>query len=85
MWRVSLSRDASKTLARMPRNTAETIRGKLARLARDPRAPNNMVVALRGEPGFRLRVGDYRVIYRLDDMTLVIVVIRIAPRGSAYD
>ena len=44
----------------------------------------NNVKALSGQPGFlRLRVGDWRVIFREDGA--VIAVVRVAPRGSAYD
>jgi mRNA interferase RelE/StbE len=84
VWRVEFSEQALATLQRMPRNVKATILAKLDRLAADPSAPNNNVRVLQGEPGFRLRVGDWRVIYRLDQGRLVVVVIRIAPRGDAY-
>ncbi len=69
----------------MPRNTARLIRGKIEDLAQDPWAPNNNVKKLVGRPGYRLRVGDWRVIYDLDDALRILAVERIAPRGGAYD
>jgi len=79
------SRDAIKTLRRMPRNTARLIRSKIDLLAQDPYAANNNVKKLVGRPGYRLRVGDWRVIYDLDNGLCVLSVERIAPRGGAYE
>ena len=83
MWSIEFSRDAVKALMRMPRDQALRIRRKLDELARDPRnAPN--VKKLTEHPGYRLRVGDWRVVYLLVEERVVIHVIRIAPRGEVY-
>jgi mRNA interferase RelE/StbE len=42
------------------------------------------VKALQGQPGYRLRVGDWRVIYTLQDEVLTVLIIRIAHRREAY-
>jgi len=68
----------------MPRNVAATIRGKIGQLAADPFASNNNVRKLEGLPGFRLRVGDWRVIYEIHDDRLVILITAVSPRGGAY-
>ncbi len=83
MWKLEFSHDAVKTLLRMPRDEARRVRGKLDRLARDPHAMPG-VKQLTGHPGFRLRIGDWRVLYLLHDERIVIHVIRIARRGDAY-
>jgi mRNA interferase RelE/StbE len=81
VWRLEFSREAAKSFLRMPRSEALRVRGKLDELARDPmNAPN--VKKLTEHPGFRLRVGDWRVIYLLDHGAVVIQVIRIAQRGE---
>jgi len=77
MYRTLFSRDAVNSLRRMP--------AKIDVLALDPRASNNNVKKLVGRPGFRLRVGEWRVIYDLDDALRILAVERIAPRGGAYD
>jgi mRNA interferase RelE/StbE len=53
-------------------------------VALDPHAVNNNVKKLTGRPGYRLRVGDWRVIYELDDGLRILAVERIAPRGEVY-
>ncbi len=57
---------------------------KIEALAADPFAPNNHVRKLTDHPGFRLRVGDWRVVYLLQEQALLIAVVRIAPRGEVY-
>jgi mRNA interferase RelE/StbE len=84
VYRIEFSTDAVKSLRRLPRDLALRIRRKIDDLAVDPRAPNNNVKALTGRPGYRLRVGDWRVIYDLNDALRILSVERIAPRGGAY-
>ena len=84
MKAVEYSRDATKTLLRMDRATAQRIRSKVAQLATEPDSLANNVQALRGGDGLlRLRVGDWRVIYTED--IRVLLVVKVAPRGAAYD
>jgi mRNA interferase RelE/StbE len=85
MFEVRVTPDAIKVLGRMPRNLAKLVRGKIDRLARDPHAPNNNVTKLARRPGYRLRVGDWRVIYELDDRHRILAVLVIEPRGSVYE
>jgi mRNA interferase RelE/StbE len=83
VWSIEFSRDAVKALVRMPRNQALRIRRKIDELARDPYdAPN--VKKLTEHPGYRLRVGDWRIVYLLIEERVVIHVVRIAPRGEVY-
>ena len=84
MYRILFTKQADRALRKMSRSTARLIREKLDQLAADPYARHPNVTRLQGRPGFRLRVGDWRVIYELEDDRLVIVVLRIAPRGEAY-
>lgn len=82
--RIEYSRDAAKTLMRIDRATSKPIRDKIDLLATDPAALANNIRALKGGGGLmRLRVGDWRVIYTAD--LLVLLVVKVAPRGSAYE
>ena len=83
VWALEFSRDAAKALLRMPRDQALRIRRKLDKLARDPMRAAN-VKKLIEHPGFRLRVGDWRIVYLLDTDRIVVQVVRIAARGEVY-
>lgn len=81
---VQYARDAAKALQRMDRARAKRIRDKLRQYADDPESLSNNVKALKGGDGLkRLRIGDWRAIFT-EDM-VVVMVIRIAARGSVYD
>ena len=84
MYRILFAKQADKALRKMPRNTAQSVREKLDQLAEDPFARNLNVTRLQGRPGYRLRVGDWRVIYEIEHDQLIILVLRIAPRGGVY-
>lgn len=83
MWHIEFSHEAAKAFLRMPREQAQRVRRKIDQLARDPFDMPN-VRKLTEHPGFRLRVGDWRVVYLLVKDRLVIQVVRIAPRGEVY-
>lgn len=74
---------AIKTLRRMPSNEARRIRGKIKEYAADPASQANNVTKLQGRGGYRLRVGDWQVIFDQDGA--VLGVIDIGPRGGIYD
>ncbi|MGD0691683.1 MAG: type II toxin-antitoxin system RelE/ParE family toxin [Acidimicrobiales bacterium] len=51
-------------------------------MANDPRPPASR--PLRGRDGYRLRVGDYRIIYTINDRVLLIVVVTVGHRRDVY-
>lgn len=84
MRKVAYTRHAQRALERIPANVARNIRDKIAQYAADPQGLANNVKALKGKPGFfRLRVGDWRIVFRPADELLEIV--DIGPRGSIYE
>lgn len=81
--RVEYRDEAFRALRRMPKPTAERIMQKIDQLAEDRRSLANNVKILKGYDGiFRLRVGDWRVLYR--DNIDCIQVLDVEPRGEAY-
>jgi mRNA interferase RelE/StbE len=84
MYRIVFTKRAYKALLRMPRDIARSIRESLDHIAADPYAKHLNVTRLQNRPGYRLRVGDWRVIYEIESDELVILVLRIGPRGGIY-
>ncbi len=84
MYWIVFAKQADRALRKMSRNTARLIRERLDQLAEDPYARNPNLTRLQGRPGYRLRVGDWRIIYELEGDRLVILVLKIAPRGEVY-
>lgn len=79
---VVVTRPAARALSRMPANVEALIRDKLRLLADEPGALANNVKALKGLEGFRLRVGDWRVLFTIEADR--IIVHDVGPRGSIY-
>ena len=84
MHAIRYTAAALKALRRIPRNVADLIRQKVQEVAADPAAARN-VKKLKGREGYRLRVGDWRVVYDIEDGVLVLIVIDVGPRGVIYD
>ena len=75
MKTVRFTKAAVKALRSMPKQHADLVRVKIDQFAENPESLANNVKRLRGRPGFRLRVGDYRVIFTEDGTILDVVAI----------
>ena len=84
MYKIAYTTQAAKALLKMPRNIAQLIREKLEQVAVDPFATIPNAKKLQGRPGYRLRIGDWRVIYEINNDQVTIIVMKIAPRGEVY-
>ena len=84
MYQVVTTKSFAKALAKLPLNWQKRIVAKIKEVAVDPHAPNNNLTKLQGRDGYRLRVGDWRVIYELEDERLVMLVLDVGPRGDIY-
>ena len=79
---VILPRSVRKTLDRLPGDVASRILDRLAELETNPRPAD--VKKLKGRDAWRIRVGDYRVIYEIHDRDLQILVITVGNRRDVY-
>jgi mRNA interferase RelE/StbE len=84
VYKITYTTQAAKSLLKMPRNTANLIREKLDEIANDPFASIPNAKKLQGRSGYRLRIGDWRVIYEINKDQVVIIVMKIAPRSEVY-
>jgi mRNA interferase RelE/StbE len=86
MLHINLSIKAQSFLAKIPRKHAEQITRKIDQLAAEPSAvPSKQ---LKGYPQFhRIRAGEYRIIYRIENDVLMLHIVRIGKRndGEVYE
>jgi mRNA interferase RelE/StbE len=82
-WTVSLLPSAAKQLAKLDHSIRRRVADAIAALADGPRPPG--CKKLVGLDAWRIRVGDYRVVYQIEDDQLVVLVVRIGHRREVYD
>lgn len=83
-WHVVIDDRARKDLRRIDPPTRQRILRAIARLAQGAELTGD-VKRLQGSREYRLRVGDWRVRFERDDRQLIITIVRVLPRGRAYD
>lgn len=81
-YRVILPKSVHKELNRLAAEVRERILERLAGLETNPRPSD--VKKLKGRSAWRIRVGDYRVIYEIHDRELQVIVITVGHRGDVY-
>jgi mRNA interferase RelE/StbE len=81
-YQVRMSKAAMKTLAKMNEPHYSRIRAAIFKLADNPRPQG--CKKLENRPGYRIRIGDYRVIYDIHDNELVVEVLAVGARGGVY-
>ncbi len=82
-YRIEIRPAAIRALRRIQRADHDRIRGAITLLAHDPRPPASR--PLRGRDGYRVRVGDYRILYTINDDVLLVVVVTLGHRREVYD
>lgn len=80
-WRVELAPAAQRQLRKLPPAETARLRGPILALARDPWPPGG--VRLTGTAFWRLRVGDLRVVYAIDEARSLVIVLRVARRAES--
>jgi mRNA interferase RelE/StbE len=84
MYGIKYRRSARNYIARLPIKTKTAIVNKLHDLAINPDNPDLDTKALKGQIGWRLRIGKYRVLYTRQDDILIIEVVNVGSRGDIY-
>jgi len=82
-YSIRITKPAQKELDKLSDKLAEPILHAIADLAFDPR-PHGYK-KLKGLNGYRIRVGDYRIIYQIIDTILLVKVINVGHRKDIYD
>ena len=82
-WKLIIHRKAEKALKRLNGSILERIRLVIRELKNDPR-PQGYKKIVGYENLYRIRVGEWRIIYAIKDDQLIILVLEVGPRGGVY-
>ena len=83
MYQIVTTQSFEKALKGLPINWQKRIVAKIKDVAANPYAPNNNLTKLQGRDGYRLRVGDWRVIFYEENGSIIIVAV--GHRREVYD
>jgi len=81
-YRVEITNQARKQFKKLPPKIQQQLTEKLTQLQDDPRPDG--VVKLTADEGYRVRVGDYRIKYLIDDDAHLVTVTKLGPRQNFY-
>lgn len=85
MYKVEFSKQAAKVYLKLPIHFRQQVDIKLRLLAELPYAKNNNINPIKGiTKCYRLRIGDWRIIYEIINETLKIYIIKIGQRKEVY-
>lgn len=83
-YTVELKQSARKELERLPNAIIARVIAKLESLQENPR-PAGCKKLKGGDSEYRIRVGDYRIVYVIDDLRVIVTITRIRHRSTVYE
>ena len=84
-YTIEISTSAAKAVDKLEKANRLRIVGAIELLSVDPRPPGAKMLR-GGEQGrWRVRIGDYRIVYAIEDDRLLVLVLRVAHRREVYD
>ena len=83
MYALLLRSSAEKDLRKLPRTILERLHTKILTLREEPR-PHGALKLGGNLEGWRVRVGDYRILYQIDDDTQTVTIVRVKHRRDVY-
>lgn len=81
-YRLFIKASAAKEIEALPKHDRRRIVAKMASLSHDPRPPG--CEKLSGLDRYRLRQGNYRILYEIQDLALIVVVVKVGHRHDVY-
>lgn len=81
-YRVIIRKSVAKDMRGIPKKNARRIVAAIKSLADDPRPPDTK--KLSGQERYRLRQGNYRILYEIEDDRLIVCVVRVGDRRDVY-
>lgn len=83
-YTLLVKKQAKKVLQSLSRPDRNRIAEKIKLLGENPDNPSLDIKPLQGQPYYRLRVGNWRIIFDRDDDVKIIAIEKVKPRGGAY-
>jgi len=80
---VRFTRSAEKELERLPARVVERIHAAIRKLADNPR-PHGSIKLKGFDNKYRIRVGDYRVLFEIPEAIVVVLIVEVSHRKDAY-
>ncbi len=81
-YKIEIKKSAVKEIENLPKKTLTRVIDQITALGDDPR-PNGCK-KLSGDEKYRIRVGDYRILYEIEDKIVTIYVVKVAHRKEVY-
>jgi mRNA interferase RelE/StbE len=81
-YRIEIKKSAIKELHSIPKNDLQKIVAKIKSLSDDPRPPG--CIKLSDSERYRIRQGNYRILYSIEDEILTVYVVKIGHRKEVY-
>lgn len=83
-YKVLIKASAERDVRRLPRDVRERVAFAILALREEPRPSGVRKLKGRGEEGWRIRVGNYRVVYQIDDSLCRVTIFRVRHRRDVY-
>jgi len=81
-YRLEIKSSAVKEIKKLPKRDLKKVLAKIGALSENPRPHDS--VKLSGEEKYRIRCGDYRIVYTIEDQVLVIYIVKVGHRREVY-
>ncbi|MBF0571339.1 MAG: type II toxin-antitoxin system RelE/ParE family toxin [Candidatus Omnitrophica bacterium] len=81
-YKIEIKKSAVKEIEGLPKKDLQSVLQKIAALAENPRGQG--CEKLSGQDKYRVRYGDYRIIYAIEDLLLVVYVVKVGHRRDVY-
>ncbi|MDD2236243.1 MAG: type II toxin-antitoxin system RelE/ParE family toxin [Kiritimatiellae bacterium] len=81
-YKIVVKKSVAKDLKNIPKTDVQRILSAIEQLADNPRPPQSK--KLSGQERFRIRQGNYRILYTIEDTQLIVCVVKVGNRRDVY-
>lgn len=81
-YKIEVKKSAAKEIAHLPRKDTQAVLARISALAENPRPPD--CKKLSAQDRYRIRCGDYRILYSIEDDILIVYIVKVGHRKEVY-